>query len=176
METERLYFRRYKKSDKSFLINLFTDAKVMSYVDNGVMTETQAEEWWRKLFEKFYPQDLQIWAIFTNAESEYVGHAGIYPRPMQKEDWEFVYVLNYQNWSKGYATEIARRIIKFGFEELNLPKIFATVDDIHNKSINVLHKAGMNFEKYEYDKEGRFSVYSIENKLETNRPESMFSI
>lgn len=80
METERLYFRRYEKSDKSFLINLFTDAKVMTYVDNGVMTETQAEEWWRKLFEKFYPQDLQIRAIFTKADFEYIGHAGIYPR------------------------------------------------------------------------------------------------
>jgi RimJ/RimL family protein N-acetyltransferase len=90
----------------------------------------------------------------------YVGHAGIYPRPTKKEDWEFVYFLCRDAWGKGYATEIARRLVEFAFEELSLTQIFATVDDEHLVSIRVLKKAGMNFQNYEFDEQGRFSVYS----------------
>jgi len=161
METERLILRRYAEPSKLDFINLFTDAAVMKYVGDGVLTAEQAEAFWQKLLEKLYPQNFNIWAVYAKEDSAYIGHAGIYPRPVRREDWEFVYFLNRQSWGKGYATEIARRIIKFGFEELNLPEVFATVDDVHSASIRVLEKAGMNFKNYEYDEEGRFSLYSI---------------
>ena len=54
LETERLILKIYTQSDKAGLINLFTDSEVMKYVGDGVMTELQAEEWWQKLFNKFY--------------------------------------------------------------------------------------------------------------------------
>ncbi|MDQ3040901.1 MAG: GNAT family N-acetyltransferase [Acidobacteriota bacterium] len=160
METERLIFRHYIQEDYKDFINLFTDAAVMKHVGNGVMTAEEAAAFWRKLFEKLYPQSFNIWAVFAREDSRYVGHAGIYPRPTHKEDWEFVYFLNQTSWSKGYATEIARRVIEYGFDELKLPKIYATVDDDHSASIRVLEKAGMNFERYEFDEGGQFSVYS----------------
>ena len=161
METERLFLRRYAEKDKKHFIALFTDVAVMKYVGDGVMTGEQAEAFWRKLFETLYPQNFNIWAVFTRADSRYVGHAGIYPRPAKKQDWEFVYFLNRESWGKGYAIEIARRIVEYGCEELNLPEVFATVDDEHSASIRVLEKAGMNSERFELDDDGRFSVYSI---------------
>jgi RimJ/RimL family protein N-acetyltransferase len=161
MKTERLVFQPYTEKDKADFINLFTDAAVMKYVDKGVLTIEQAEAFWSKLFAKLYPQRFNIWAVFTNEDSSYVGHAGIYPRPPRKEDWEFVYFLRMAAWGKGYATEIARRIIEYGFEELELHEVFATVDDEHLVSIRVLEKAGMKFERFEFDDDGRFSVYSV---------------
>lgn len=168
METERLVLQRYAEIDKTDFINLFTDAAVMKYVDKGVLTIEQAEAFWSKLFEKLYPQKFNIWAVFTKEYSRYIGHAGIYPRQTRKEDWEFVYFLRTTAWGKGYATEIARRIIEFGFEELELPEVFATVDDEHLASIRVLEKAGMVFQNYEFDEQGRFSVYSARNRTRTN--------
>lgn len=161
METERLFLRKYKPEDKPHLIELFTDASVMRYVGDGVMTEAEAEEWWQKLFEKFYPNGLNIWAVFAKEDSGYIGHAGIYQRPAKEEEWEFVYFLSRNNWGKGFATEIARRVIEYGFEELNLTEIFASVDDEHSLSISVLEKAGMEFLRHEFDEDGRFSVYSV---------------
>ncbi|HEX9960751.1 MAG TPA: GNAT family N-acetyltransferase [Pyrinomonadaceae bacterium] len=161
METERLVLRRYVEKDKQDFIRLFTDAAVMKHVGDGVLTAEQTEAFWQKLFEKLYPQNFNIWAVFAKGDSAYVGHVGIYPRPTRKEDWEFVYFLDRNAWGKGYATEIARRIIEFGFEELNLPEVFATVDDAHSASIRVLEKAGMSLKNYEYDEQGRFSVYSV---------------
>jgi [ribosomal protein S5]-alanine N-acetyltransferase len=163
LETERLILKPYTEADKDDLIELFTDAEVMKHVGDGVMTELQAAEWWRKLFAKYYPNGINIWAVFTKENPGYIGHAGIYPRPTKKEDWEFVYFLGRKAWGKGYATEIARRIIEYGFDELKLPEVFATVDNDHPASIRVLEKAGMNFLRYEYDEEGSFSVYSIKS-------------
>ena len=168
MESERLFFRFYEEKDKADFTALFTDATVMKYVGDGVLTDEQAEAFWQKLFEKLYPQRVNIWAVFAIEDSCYVGHAGIYPRPTKKEDWEFVYYLNQNNWGKGYATEIARRLVEFAFENLNLQEVFATVDDEHLASIRVLTKAGMNFRNYEFDEQGRFSVYSVE-KINRNK-------
>lgn len=160
METERLFLRFYTQSDKDDFIALFTDASVMKHVGDGVLTEEQAAAFWKKLFEKLYPEKFNIWAVFAKENRRYVGHAGIYPRPTKPEDWEFVYFLNRDAWGKGYATEIARAIIKYAFEELNLQEVYATVDDDHSTSIRVLEKAEMTFERFEFDDQGRFSVYS----------------
>lgn len=160
LETERLMFRRYEEKDKDHFINLFTDEAVMKYVDKGVMTKEQTEAFWQKLFAVLYPQGYNIWAVFIKENDRYIGHAGIYQRPLNTEEWEFVYFLNPAFWGQGYATEVAQRVIEYGFEELNLSEIYATVDDAHSASIRVLQKAGMIFERYEYDEEGRFSVYS----------------
>lgn len=161
LETERLFLKRYSEDDRNQFIKLFTDNSVMKYVGDGVMTEAQAEAFWNKLFAELYPQGYHIWAVLTKEDSNYIGHAGIYRRPTRKEDWEFVYFLNPKFWGKGYATEIAQQLVKFGFEELKLPEVFATVDEEHQDSIRVLEKAGMKFERFEFDEEGRFSVYSI---------------
>ena len=163
LETERLIFRPYTKADKNDFISLFTDAEVMKHVGDGVMNESQAIEFWRKLFNKLYPQGINIWAVLTKDDSEYIGHTGIYPRPTKKEDWELVYFLRRGAWGKSYATEIARKIIEYGFEEIKLPEVFATVDNEHAASIRVLEKAGMRFARYEYDEKGSYSVYSIRN-------------
>ncbi|MEO8074435.1 MAG: GNAT family N-acetyltransferase [Acidobacteriota bacterium] len=160
LETERLLLNIYAEENKGDFLTLFTDAAVMKFVGDGVMTTEQAEAFWRKLFEKLYPQNFLIWAVSDKSDLRYVGHAGIYPRPTKREDWEFVYFLCRNEWGKGYATEIARLLIKYAFEELNLSQVFATVDDVHASSIHVLEKAGMRFERYESDEQGRFSVYS----------------
>jgi len=161
METERLFLRRYAEKDKADFISLFTDAAVMKHVGDGVLTEAQAEAFWQKLFTILYPRGFDIWAVFAKEDSRYVGHAGIYSRPKPEEDCEFVYFLNRESWGKGYATEIARRIVEYGFKELNLPTVYATVDDDHSASIRVLEKAGMKFQEFDSDDSGQFSVYSI---------------
>ena len=47
-------------------------------------------------------------------------------------------------WSeKGYASEAAKEIIRFGFEDLNLHRIFATCDPNNIGSAKVLEKIGM---------------------------------
>lgn len=162
LETERLLFRLYIEADREDFVSLFTDESVMEYVDTGVLTIEKADGLWRKLIKDFYPKGIDtIYAVFTKQDIQFIGQAWIRPRPSKKEDWEIGYVLKKDAWGKGFATEIARKLIAFGFAELNLPEVFATIDNENYDSIKVATKSGMNFLRYETDEEGSFSVYSI---------------
>src|SRR5215203_4676893 len=100
----------------------------------------------KKFIESFYPQGIRtIWAVFAKKDSRYVGHAAIRPRPAKTEDWEISYMLKTEEWGKGFATEIARRLVEYGFDELNLTEVVATIDDNNFASIKVVEKAGMSF-------------------------------
>ena len=126
------------------------------------MSVEQSEKLWQKLIEDSYPKNINtIWAVFAKEDNRYIGSASIRPRPKKTEDWEIVYILKTEDWGKGFATEIARRLVEYGFTNLNLNEVFATVDEEHAASINVLTKIGMKHLDYEYDEQGRFSVYSI---------------
>jgi RimJ/RimL family protein N-acetyltransferase len=46
-------------------------------------------------------------------------------------------------WGKGYATEGAKRCLKFGFNDLKLQEIIATAPKINLPSIRVMQKIGM---------------------------------
>ncbi|MNL40929.1 Acetyltransferase (GNAT) family protein [compost metagenome] len=46
-------------------------------------------------------------------------------------------------WNKGYATESLKRIIAFGFDDLNLHRIEAGCAVANTGSIHVLEKVGM---------------------------------
>lgn len=162
LETERLLLKTYTKEDKESFIRLLTDEVVMKYVDTGVYSVEKAESSWKKLSEELYPQDAKtIFAVFDKDDERFVGNASIRPRPAKKEEWEISYILRSEEWGKGFATEIAKRLIKFGFNKLNLSEVFATIDDDNFDSIKVAEKAAMTFLHYEFDEEGRFSVYSI---------------
>lgn len=162
METERLFLKLYEAENKANFINLTTDETVMKHVDIGVFTLEEAEALWKKLIEDFYPSGKNtIYAVFAKSDNRYIGHSAIRPRPTKPEEWEISYMLRTEEWGKGFATEIAERLICFGFDELNLPEVFATIDDENFNSVKVVEKARMNFLRYEFDEDGRFSVYSI---------------
>lgn len=53
------------------------------------------------------------------------------------------YILNPEYWGKGIATKVAARCIEFGFEDLQLHRIYATCDPRNIASSRVLEKVGM---------------------------------
>jgi ribosomal-protein-alanine N-acetyltransferase len=52
-------------------------------------------------------------------------------------------VLNRKFWRQGYATEVAQALLKFGFNQLKLHRIFATCDPENIASAHVMEKIGM---------------------------------
>jgi len=53
------------------------------------------------------------------------------------------YAYHRDTWGHGYATEAARRIVRFGFENIGLHRICAYCDARNAASARVLEKAGM---------------------------------
>ena len=163
METERLLLRKYKLAEKKHLIKLFTDEKVMKRVGDGVLTVKKAEDIFNKLIGELYPKGIEtIYGVFSRKDQTFIGHAAIRPRQSEENQWEIGYILKSEEWGKGYATEIAGKLVEFGFNEMQLKNVFATVDTDNFASIRILEKIGMKYLNDEYDEKGKFYLYGIQ--------------
>jgi [ribosomal protein S5]-alanine N-acetyltransferase len=81
-------------------------------------------------------------AVEDRETGEVLGYAGL----QHLEDGpevEVGYYLGRKAWGRGLATEIARRVVEYGFTELELPRIVAVVRPDNAASQNVLSKAGL---------------------------------
>src|SRR5205814_5582986 len=56
---------------------------------------------------------------------------------------EIGYFLHPDFWKRGYATEAAQVLLRYGFQELNLQQVTATCDPRNEASKRVLDKLGM---------------------------------
>lgn len=86
------------------------------------------------------------WTIRLQTSGEFVGLSGMTLSADRFKMGEIWYNLMPTHWGNGYATEIAKRLIRFGFEMLNLHRIEAGVATENKRSIKVLEKAGMSIE------------------------------
>ena len=60
---------------------------------------------------------------------------------------ELTYALGRTFWKKGYATEMGRAMIAYGFETLGLGRIIQGVRSENKNSVNLMRRLGFRFEK-----------------------------
>jgi ribosomal-protein-alanine N-acetyltransferase len=148
IRTERLVLRDFKKADWKAAHSYGSDPEVVRYMDWGPNTEEDTKKFIHRAIasQKEQPRKTYTLAIILKPESKLIGGCGIYvSNPENREGW-IGYCLNRNFWGKGYATETARTLLKFGFEQLNLHRIFATCDPANIASARVLEKIGMKCE------------------------------
>jgi RimJ/RimL family protein N-acetyltransferase len=76
--------------------------------------------------------------------SRVVGHALLQYAKINGEDRvELGYAFARDAWGKGYATELAHGLLRFGFDTLKLDEIYGVVIPENTASRRVLEKIGM---------------------------------
>ena len=158
LQTERLILRPYRPEDEADMLALVTDPEVMRFVGDGPMTAERGLQVFRKVFELYEKGAWGIWAVEEQATGRFAGSAEIKPRA---DEWEIVYVLASEAWGKGYATEVARALVRFGLDRLGLERVIATVDYGNAVSLRVLEKVGMRWIAEDHDDDGPFAVYGV---------------
>ena len=77
----------------------------------------------------------------------YVGNIGLHPKEdIYKRNAEIGYFIGEPHWGQGIATEAVKLIVDYGFEELDIHRIFAGVFAYNSASRKVLENAGFEFE------------------------------
>jgi ribosomal-protein-alanine N-acetyltransferase len=92
------------------------------------------------------PRSSYTWKIELMESAGFIGLAGITLSNDKFRLGEIYYKLHPGFWGKGYATEVARKLISVGFEHFELHKVEAGVAVDNERSIRVLEKAGMHRE------------------------------
>lgn len=83
------------------------------------------------------------WIIKSKTTNEIIGLCGMFLTADKFKMGEIYYKLIPEHWGKGYATEIAKALVNFGFNDLNLHRIEAGAAVENLKSLRVLEKIGM---------------------------------
>ena len=94
----------------------------------------------------FMSAPLGKYGIELKENQQFIGTIDL--RVQENEDnAEIGYALNKNYWGRGFVPEASQALIKLGFEELNLVRIFAYHDAENPKSGRVMEKLGMRKKK-----------------------------
>lgn len=170
LETERLLLRHFELGDLDALFGLYRDPEVRRYFPGGILTyeETKEELEWYLHGHPEHPE-LGLWATLLKETGQFIGRCGLLPWTIEGQDEiEIAYMIAKSFWGQGLATEAARGIRDYAFEQLGLTRLICLIDEDNHVSIRVAQKIGMTFEKEGQDELGPFRLYAI-NQLEHTR-------
>ena len=141
--TPRLSLRRFTLDDLDVLDSLATDARVMEFL-GGVKDRAATEAMLRVRILEYYGQHpgLGIWATVERASGRCVGFH-VLNHIQGETDIQVGYALFTDAWGKGYATEMTKGVLRYGFDTLHLPVIAAITSMGNTVSQHVLRKAGL---------------------------------
>jgi ribosomal-protein-alanine N-acetyltransferase len=144
LETERLQLSPFKKSDAKLVAIMAGDKRVVEMTANipYPYNESMAISW-IEAHEKQEIENLNyIFAIRLKDTSELVGCINL---GLNEQHNRAVvgYWIGFHYWGKGYCTEALKEVIKLGFEEKKVNKIWAEHKSFNVASGKVMEKAGM---------------------------------
>jgi len=144
VETERLRLRMFRADDLDSLAAMLADPEVMRYVENGEPKDREvAEKAMNSIIAHWGRHGFGRWAIEEKTSGEFIGFGGL--RSLFGVP-EVVYHFARAHWGKGYATELARASLLFGFDTQRFGRIVAIAKPDNAASIHVMEKLGMHFE------------------------------
>ena len=159
IETERLILREFQDGDWPAVLAYWNDPRYQRY--NPDLPDR--EGFVRDLVAMFVASQTEgprrKWqlAIVNKLDDRLIGNCGIRVNNLELGEANIGYELDPRDWGNGYATEAATAIVRFGFEELDLHRIWAECVADNSGSARVLQKLGMrreaHFREHQYFKD-----------------------
>jgi ribosomal-protein-alanine N-acetyltransferase len=148
LETERLVLRTMTLNDIDFIYDLFSKPETNRYsVYEDIKSREEAIDLYDKFMKPGSPTHFRL-GVELKETQELVGTLGFYAYNKEHKRAEMGFDLLKSHWGKGIMTEAVRALIRYGFEEMELNRIEATVDPENIRSIRLLERMG-------FMKEGR---------------------
>jgi RimJ/RimL family protein N-acetyltransferase len=144
--TSRLLIRELEAADWRAMHEYASLLEVVRYEPWGPNTEEESREFLLRAVEAQSSPARRSYelGLVLKETGALIGCAGIRPKLDEgMRDADFGYTLHPEAWGQGLATEAARALVAFGFDELNLHRIWATCHVDNCASARVLEKAGL---------------------------------
>lgn len=145
LSTERLLLRRWSEADRDPLARINADPEVMRYL-NGPITREASDAFIDEMEATFDAHGFGLWAVERKEDGRLLGFTGLALSdfgapfcPAVDVGWR----LAREAWGHGYATEAARCVLAFAFDELGLPEVVAHTTSINERSRAVMRRIGM---------------------------------
>lgn len=148
LATHRLRLRQVTKADAEFMLELLNEpAFIQNVADRNVRTVAQAESYIAERITPSYQKfGFGFYVMETAAERVPVGIAGFIKRDAL-DDVDIGYSVLTRHTGQGLAFEAATALLGYDRSVLKLPRIIAVTSPGNARSIHLLEKLGMKFEK-----------------------------
>lgn len=146
LETKRLFLYEISWDDLDKIHELHSTPEVDKFNTLGIPENLEVT---RKIItadiedQRKKNRSQYCWKIVDKKTEIFTGLAGMKLSNDRFKLGEFYYKFFPEFWGKGFATETAKELIRFGFHDCKLHRIEAGVATGNTASIRVLEKAGM---------------------------------
>jgi RimJ/RimL family protein N-acetyltransferase/predicted acetyltransferase len=164
IETSRLLIKAPSFDDFAAICELNANPEVMRYIEI-CRPQSKVREFLEKAINHFQKHGFSFGTVIEKSSNRIIGQAGILYLAYDdtQPEIEIGYRLHPDYWHKGYATELARILIEWGFKHLSINKLIAVIQPENQASRRVLERVGMHYvgrieaynttvAKYEIDK------------------------
>ncbi len=148
LETERLLMREFVEEDWGAVFAYQSHPLYLRYYELTHRTEDDVRAFVQMLIDqqKEQPRTKFQLALVLKTKKQLIGNCGIRVNDPDQREANIGYEVNSRYWGQGYATEAARTILRFGFEELGMHRVWSWCMAENVASARVLEKIGMRFE------------------------------
>ena len=143
LRTPRLLLRQWRETDLEPWAALNADPEVMRYFPS-MQARAETDAAFDRIHAHLAERGWGLWAV--DLDGEFLGFTGLaVPRfdahftPATEIGWRFAR----HAWGNGYATEAARAVLDYAFDELELPEVVSFTAVQNTPSRRVMERIGM---------------------------------
>ncbi len=159
----RLQFRRLQKEDALDLLAFFQDAEATRLFDiyqNSPQAHAIARIEYQQ--DRYDKEGDGLCAIVDRTSHAFIGHCGLLWQEVDGiRELEIAYHLQPKHWKKGYASEAAKAIRDFVFENQLAESLISIIDVRNENSKKVALRNGLRLEKETIKKGIPVCIYRI---------------
>lgn len=150
--TPRSLLREFEASDAPAVLRYQSDARYQTYYPDSEITPASTEAFVQMFLDQQAESPRWKWQLVIVPDEPYEGAARLAGNIGLRLDapgaltGHIGYELDPVLWGRGYATEAAEEMLRFGFEELGLYRIWSWCIADNTGSRRVLERVGMRLE------------------------------
>ncbi|MEV7122508.1 GNAT family N-acetyltransferase [Kitasatospora griseola] len=147
LTTPRLLLRQWKDGDLDRWAELNADPEVRRHF-GSLLTRAESAGSLAAFRAELAERGWGWWAVQLRDGGRFLGFAGLDPVDEEApvEGVEAGWRLHRDAWGHGYATEAARAVLRYGFQELALPEVLALIAEGNTPSRAVAERLGMTYD------------------------------
>ncbi len=148
IETERLLLREWTQAEAPFLLELLHTPGWLRFIgDRGVRNLADAQKYISDRFVQSYQTwGFGLYLVVLKENMLPIGTCGLVKRDTM-EDVDIGFALMPTYTDKGYAYEAAQATLTYARTTLNMKRLVAITLEDNTKSIRLLEKIGLSFER-----------------------------
>ena len=142
LETERCLIRETTVDDVEDFFCIYSDPAITEFMEGLYPEKEQEKAYIREYIEKVYTfYEFGVWTVVEKSSGTVIGRAGFSYREGY-DDPELGFTIGVPWQRKGYAEEVCRGILDYGWNVLGFSRVQALVETENAASLNLCDKLG----------------------------------